>query len=1582
MAEISALTFELNIRAEGLESELKNIKSAVSSVFSSLDGSGNKVGSTFDGIINQLRLMTEQLVAAGRGVSTLDSSGTDGLSARFDQANESLNHLHESLAVFQNLSLEISIELPVINVSQAEGSINSLRNSFRGIEDEIGNSGLAGFINQIAEAMGRLNQNNPEIIQTMAIVGGISLALLNLAATIGTVITTFNSLSTINTAATVGRLVTGLTPLVFAIIFAIAGITAGVVTLIQNWDGLVMAAEITWEENIVPIIDSAGQAIANILNAIGQYIEETFYNAVNYVSEQWTRLINFLRDNVPLAGRLIDALTPDPEAMQNHPMIVSLRENEALRNDGLMGPFGPMPPQQPNQVSIFWATGNQQMRDETEQTTEAVENLNEEVVKTGEEVEKTGVKIKLTTGVLSTFEGGTGGVVGRVNQLTDGLGKQTGQFDANRQAVDENTKKLKEAEEQAKKAEEALKKFEDLELDLELDLLGDSEKLKRELQSRLEEIQRLGEEAGVTQERIVQAQEKEILRSAEAITKALNQEEIERLKNSDSFFDQMKGGFAEFASQVESNGELISQFFANTLSEMSQNFSDLFFNVLTGKFDNLKDLAKQAFEAILRAFLDMVAAIATRQIVISIAGAIGIGAKGASATDYLGLGKQAAGLGSDLAGLFGGGGSSAAAIGGGAAAIGGGAGSTIGAIGAGIGGISSAGASVGGVMTAGAQAGTFFTPAMEASIMGTGPLVEAGGGILATIGTAATVVGAVIAAAALAYTFLAPLFKKTPRFAFKFESVETEVGERAALVKDFLDADFFSEEIFKKIVGRGGGGAFSGKEVDELKKAIQEAIAGTIKDIQAIINKLPQDMAEFLNEALLNTAVDTETKIGRSNLLGFDAKGSKNIKEKLEKFFQGDLQGRFIFAVRDFFQIAFEQLGVLPEKASAFIDAEFERFKNAGSPEERAAIGQEFLASFNAFVDAFNIVSGNVNDAIGQTLQNINALSSDLGFKAVPSIGELREELGKLLENAEIDAETVQAYADLRNAIVSLMSEITSAITGLIGKINQLNTTIVSLGGSAVDTTGFLNTAATQLQDFLGANMGNLSLSEQEGFLDQLLGIANDMLAQEQAAFEQAQQAAREAAEKAAEAQRAAVQQRIDGLNAEKERIEETFNARIEALNEELRIAEGFAQLTESIRRTLDSILYSPESVLTGVEQVNALQTNVAALQQELAGTTDPERQMEIAGQLEEAFKTLFGAAGDAFGVNSPEYVAIFDQVTGGLTGLAEMTESRARTVEEINAEIERLTAEQNGRLESIDAKIEAAQEQLSAIGTQEVEATFQASDRVKELFEYIRTEYMRILEERFAQLEEASVTGFATELEGLQAIAGTAEESLVTLKEQMAEAVTQTGQLTKIADFLGALNGYDGGSGGLKDFGRGTLAVLHGKEAVVTEAQVRAMKKHMALAAEMTGGLGGALGGALETFAESIEGAGPIGRLERELVGAGRLTELADRIGTARITSMMEEFAGTSAGAGGLVERLAEKLSAEDGHISGLARRAAVEEVKNEMSVAISVNVNGGSGATVASIGNEIENMLVRSIKQGGKLRSAIQDAGAKRMG
>lgn len=877
------------------------------------------------------------------------------------------------------------------------------------------------------------------------------------------------------------------------------------------------------------------------------------------------------------------------------------------------------------------------------------------------------------------------------------------------------------------------------------------------------------------QEVINQLTQQALQAQAKAQADLIQQEKeayIERLKNSDSFFDQLKGGFLDFVNQVESNGELVSQFFADTLSQMSQNFSDLFYNVLTGKFDNLVDVAKNAFKAILRAFLDMVSAIVTRQIIVSIGGlfdfgGIGGGKGGGGAA---GAASQAVGIGTDIGGLFGSGGAlsilgSGLGIGGGGALAGAGT----------LGGTSiAAGASVFGS----APSGALLAP-----------------GFFATAGAAVTIVGAVLAAAALAITLIAPLLKKTPHFAFKFESIKTEVGERAATVAELLDPEIFSEEIFKTLSSHGGKGAFSGKERDALKDAIQKAIAGTVDQIQAIINKLPEDMVEILNDALLNTTVDMETKIGRSNLLGFDAKGAKEIKKRLEAFFQGDLQGRFLFAIRDFFQFAFEQLGVLPEKASAFIDAEFEKFKKAKSPEERAQIGQELLASFNAFVDAFNIVSGNVNDAISITIANTKSLAKELGFDAVPSIGELRAELAKLLENAELDPETVQKYADLRNAIVQGILDIGNAISGLIGKIQSLNQTIIGFGGAGVDLGPILDQASADLINFFKANAGDLSLAEQEAFLDEIGSIAQQQLAEEQAAFA-AEQAAQQAA---AEAAKQAIQVRIDGLNKEKDKINEIFRERIDALNEELRIAEDFAQLTESIRKTLDSILFSPESVLTGVEQVNALQGRIANLQADISKATDPEDKLKIAQQIQEAFSNLFDAAGEAFGVNSPEFVAIFDQVTGGLEDLANLTSTQGRSVEEINAEIEKLTAENQEVLKSIDAKIEAANAQISAISQQTANNTFKASQQLQETFEWLRGEYLRILQERTDQLDEATTTGFENELEGIEDIATTAHDQLDALHAHLGMAEDTNGILDEInANIAAAVGGGTAGGSGV----------------------------------------------------------------------------------------------------------------------------------------------------------------------------------------
>jgi hypothetical protein len=201
-----------------------------------------------------------------------------------------------------------------------------------------------------------------------------------------------------------------------------------------------------------------------------------------------------------------------------------------------------------------------------------------------------------------------------------------------------------------------------------------------------------------------------------------------------------------------------------------------------------------------------------------------------------------------------------------------------------------------------------------------------------------------------------------------FDSVKTEVGRRAAIVEEFLDPEFFMENIGQISVKRGGVGIGAGGS-NQILELIRERIQETIEGIQDIIAKLPTDLFNQLNETLLNAEIDIDTVIAGERLLEFDAKGKK-IGEKFQQFIEGELPAKFFAAIREsFFEPAFLALGVSAEGTEALIDKFMADMEAAGSREARAQVGAEFIATFNAFVDAFNIVSGNVNDSIGQTIQ-------------------------------------------------------------------------------------------------------------------------------------------------------------------------------------------------------------------------------------------------------------------------------------------------------------------------------------------------------------------------------------------------------------------------------------------------------------------------------------------------------------------------------------------------------------------------------------------------------------------------------------
>ncbi len=809
---------------------------------------------------------------------------------------------------------------------------------------------------------------------------------------------------------------------------------------------------------------------------------------------------------------------------------------------------------------------------------------------------------------------------------------------------------------------------------------------------------------------------------------------------------------------------------ANVVANISQNFGDLIFETLKGNFDSLSDFWDATMDSILKSFSDLVAAIASKPIIYLLQPKVQGG----------GAGAQGGGGAKGLAGLF--------DIGQGFKTIGSGLSK--------IPGVSGIIDSVKGLFgTGGALAG----------------LGKAFAGIGTFISSAIPVVGAIVSVALPLVSLIKGFLKKKPRLDLDFDSIKTEAGRRAAFVKELLDEDFFLDEIAQISVKRKAGLGVGGDE--KIKELLQETLQQAADNVLEIINRLPSELAETLREQLSNTQLDIDTVIKGERFLEFDAKG-KEIKKKFEQFINGELQAKFLFAIDDFLQGAFESLGVLPEAASEFLAGRLEDFKNTSSREERAAVGQQLLEDFSAFVDAFNIIEGNAGDSITAAINSVKSLADTLGFEGVPSVEEFNAKLRELLNNVELDASTVQDFVELRNAIIALRTEIVDSVINIIGVVDQLNSTIVSIGGTAVDTTGYMNQAIDSIQGALEG--GGLSLSEREGLLGQLNSLATGLLQAEQAA-------AQAAAEARAQAQRRGIESQIAGLEREKDLIEENFDTRIEALQEELRLAEEFASLTESIRETLRSIVFSAESVFTTVEQINMLQGELVGLQQELAVVNDPERQIEIARRMEDAFKTLFDLAGDAFGVNSPEFVAIFEQVTGGLSSLAEFTENASRSVEEINAEIERLNAERNVMLESIDLRIEALQDRLSAIGSQNVQATFQASERVQELFEFMRNEAIAILEERLAQLEELEAEGIRTEIEGLQLIADFNRDIVQIDQEQLTVLKDIKGALTNIPQFM---------TGGYTE--TGGLARLHPKELILNQGHQSMLHRNLVQATKL----------------------------------------------------------------------------------------------------------------------------------------------------
>jgi len=1029
---------------------------------------------------------------------------------------------------------------------------------------------------------------------------------------------------------------------------------------------------------------------------------------------------------------------------------------------------------------------------EAEKASERAEVLQEETDKTAKSVNALAGTFSFLTGEMEL----SGGVVEKssfrmslfgdtqlealtgTGAFAKGVGETTKAVKELNPAVDEGATTLEDlakAEEEAKKkAEDLAKSFQDLEDSLLLDSLeGFDKEVLQAVLSYQDLIEKLAEfeEAGLDTTNAVRlAQEKLNREISEGGIQALEdvaEKQKEVAEAAEKLRLEARSGFQialdDFIDANENNAQVMADFWGETMRQMVDDMSSVLVAGMKGEFDSIVDFGKAAANSLRDSFFKLFADIASRQIVLNIVG---------SASGILG------GVGGAGGGGGGGGGSIINQLGGGGGLLGG-VGGALGNFGAGLttspfglGGI--LGESVlpgintltGGTATnvAGSLAGTLgqfallgapvigialgalfggMEGAIQGGFAGAGALI---GSVIPGVGT---LIGGIIGS--IIGSIVSKFFSKTNTSRLGFA------------------AEFSAQEIIDEELGTANAtglpGIVSEDLPNELERTFLDLIKGTLIGLQGIFSEISIDALDLLNTSEIQF---------KKNIKSND---KKVIEQKLKDFLEGGFLIPLLEDTQEAFVAVVSDLGFDGGVAQTIIDdfqQELEDVRKAAPKGEKGQAVQvafdEFLLSiqvidnimeklpeefqgtadliiatsesleaaaqkFATLTTALQIIRPELFDPVDAIISELQALGTSLGFDGIPSITEFRLELERMINEADLPPDVINKFAQLKNAVVSLVSSLATSIGSLSSSLAQVSG-ILGTGGTG---SGALTQGIEGLQGLI--ETGLLSPTETEGVLQQMLGLTNQLVSQQQQAV--ANQEAR-----LNEARKSNIGSLITAEELRLDLILEGIDAEREIIEQQLQFALAMQNLAANVIGDIRGLTVSSASPLTGFEKISFIQGEIGSVRGRLSGATDAER-VGILDELRQLEKELVAIADESLATSSPEFIAIFTNVLNELTDIknealeeGDKSETLQRTLDQLNA-----TAEAS-RIE-IQARIEQLRASLSQIGVNQLNVASAASAQARGFYSFIQEQLTGLLDLRLSQLVEIEGFLVETELEG-----------------------------------------------------------------------------------------------------------------------------------------------------------------------------------------------------------------------------------------